>query len=327
MKKVSILVPVFNSCHTIQRCVSSLLSQSYENLEIILINDGSSDGSAEVCDSIRDERVKVIHSENEGVSAARNRGLCAATGEYICFCDSDDQYSPEMVARMVARLEGSNCDIAACSFYHTTEKNGELGDWIDYSQKTGNPVLEAPDFLRRMLQDNSIGGFVWNKIFRRKLIGEHRFDTELEICEDLCFTASLLGPDVRVSCIDEPLYRYIFTSGSATQNIRRLFTSDGELKFSIAYKKILQYPISCSHEIQNMLCANIVKESMGKYYRCVKEGFIGDKKHLLSLRSDIHLYFNVFITAKHLTVRNKFQLLVKYLLAEARVCLGRKYNE
>lgn len=118
MKKLSVIVPTFNVRLYVEECIESLLSQEYQELEIIIVDDGSTDGSSEVCDKIqkKDSRIKVIHQKNGGLSSARNTGLHNASGEYISFIDSDDLVSPTMFSNLIDKLERNNADVAICNF-------------------------------------------------------------------------------------------------------------------------------------------------------------------------------------------------------------------
>ena len=119
MKKVSIVVPVYNAEKVIGRCVESILSQDYTELEVILVDDGSRDSSPEILDGFaaKDPRVLCIHKENGGVSAARNTGLDRATGDFIQFCDADDWLAPEATKLLVRRAEDSAADLVVGDFY------------------------------------------------------------------------------------------------------------------------------------------------------------------------------------------------------------------
>ncbi len=128
MDKVSIIVPVYNVEQYLERCVESLLGQSYENVEVILIDDGSPDQSGAICDSLsnKDQRIKVIHQQNQGVSAARNAGLKAMTGEWVCFCDGDDWYEADFVEKMLACAQKEQADYIICNYKIAAEGRGDL---------------------------------------------------------------------------------------------------------------------------------------------------------------------------------------------------------
>ncbi len=130
--KVSIIVPVYNREEYLDRCISSMINQTFSNIEIILVNDGSTDGSAEICDSYakKDSRITVIHKPNGGVSSARNAGLEIMTGDYLCFCDSDDFFAPEMVEKTLKQILAEDADVCTCNNYHNLEKHDRIYDPI-----------------------------------------------------------------------------------------------------------------------------------------------------------------------------------------------------
>lgn len=141
MKLLSIIVPTYNVRLYVGECVQSLLHQDYKNFEIIIVDDGSNDGSSEICDSLQrlDSRVKVIHQKNAGLSSARNSGLKVATGDYISFIDSDDLVSPTMFTELIDSLEKNNADVAICNFEVFNRENRYKGtryidEVIDYSK-------------------------------------------------------------------------------------------------------------------------------------------------------------------------------------------------
>lgn len=119
MKKISIIVPVYNVERYIERCVESICQQTYTNTEIILVDDGSTDSSGKICDEIavKDPRIRVIHQQNSGLSAARNAGLAVAKGEYIAFVDSDDYIAQEMYSVMIENMEKYDLDIIGCTSF------------------------------------------------------------------------------------------------------------------------------------------------------------------------------------------------------------------
>ena len=126
---ISIIVPVFNVKNYIEKCILSLINQTYENIEIILVDDGSSDGSEIVCDKFQSKHkntIKVIHQKNQGLSVARNVGLENASGEFVCFVDSDDYVEPTMLETLFNSLSFANADISICSFFEENENNKTL---------------------------------------------------------------------------------------------------------------------------------------------------------------------------------------------------------
>ena len=203
MTKVSIIIPIYNAEKYLYRCLQSILSQKYNDWEAILVNDGSTDASLEICNSFLNNaelKFRLISQPNSGVSVARNEGLSHASGEYVMFLDSDDYMLPEMCEIMVNALETKNADIVVCG---TTETWGEL--WapdrdVDYH------TLESfkKDFIEHL--NSELLSPPWNKIYRRKLIKD-MFDPSISFGEDLVFNLNYLKNCQRVSFIKSaPFY-------------------------------------------------------------------------------------------------------------------------
>ena len=176
---VSIIVPVYNAEKYLKRCVDSILKQDYPGFELILIDDGSTDGSAQICDAYaaQDTRIRVFHQENAGVSAARNLALDMAKGEYIQFLDSDDWVAPEATRLLVGSLERYDCDMVISDFYRVSgERIAQKGDIEE------EKVLSRQEFAACMIENPAdfYYGVLWNKLYRRRIIEEHkiRMDTD-----------------------------------------------------------------------------------------------------------------------------------------------------
>lgn len=221
MAKVSIIVPVYNAKDTIRRCVDSILGQDFTDFELILADDGSTDGSGAICDSYAqaDPRVRVIHKENSGVSDTRNRGLAEAKGDYIQFLDSDDWITPEATKLFMRGMEHEDCDMVIASFYRVIGKRVSIKGDI---QKEG--LLSREDFADEMM-DNPADfyyGVLWNKFFRREIIEKYhlRMDPRISWCEDFLFNLEYLVHCRNIYVLQAPVYYYVKTKGSlATQGM------------------------------------------------------------------------------------------------------------
>lgn len=163
---ISIIVPVYNVKDYLEKCLQSICVQTYKNLEIILIDDGSSDGSGELCDLFaqRDGRIKVIHQTNAGQSAARNRGLAVAQGEFLGFVDSDDWIEPDMYEFLYHLLKENGADISICSHYRDKGKKSvakySSGEQFVFTRDEG---------IRALVVDRRIRNYVWDKLYKRRL--------------------------------------------------------------------------------------------------------------------------------------------------------------
>lgn len=214
---VSVIVSVFNLCGYIERCVESLQKQTFADLEILLVDDGSTDGSAEICDEYakKDTRIKVIHQTNKGVSAARNSGLDNAKGEYVMFVDGDDYVEPEYVNRLYEEINSVDVDMVLCNYYYRDDE-GEIINRENYSC-----VEEMCPFLNIqalcLFEDQRYGTFfdvLWNRIFRKSLFDGVCFPEGVSLVEDISVLPELYYRARRVSIIGDRLYNYVYRQNS-----------------------------------------------------------------------------------------------------------------
>ena len=210
----SIVIPVYNAKTSLERCVDSWLCQTRKDLEIILVDDGSSDGSKELCDELAKNHsgtcLRVIHQANSGVSAARNAGIRAAEGEFLLFTDSDDYVEPDYLEKMAALQENSAADLVLCGYHH-------LYDGADIVKVPGEThVSTMAEFQQEFLElyKKSDLNMPWNKLYRKALAGV--FDTSLSLGEDLLFNLEYLSKCRRVAVLGEPLCWYVQDMGKTT---------------------------------------------------------------------------------------------------------------
>lgn len=206
---ISVIVPVYKVEKYLDECVQSILNQSYNDLEIILVDDGSPDNCPQMCDTwaARDKRIKVIHKPNGGLSSARNAGLDICTGEYIAFVDSDDWIKPNMIESMLDVIERENADICACKI---------LSCYPDRKVSWGGDVYTVGDseaMLDRLYSDSIFPVCTWNKLYRKELWKDFRFPVG-KICEDAFTTYLLLHKAKKIVQITEALYCYRIRSES-----------------------------------------------------------------------------------------------------------------
>lgn len=211
MATFSVIVPVYNAAKTVERCVDSLYKSGKDDLQIILIEDSSKDNSWEVCQRLAEkyETVTALHNErNSGVSHARNRGLDAATGQYLLFCDSDDYWEESYVATFRAVVEAGH-DFAICGYVNHDEVANGRTDIIGFD--TSETIELRPNL--KIIQDKTLLQQLWNKVFRADIVKEKgvRFDESISIGEDLRFILDYirLGDVREVTLIEKPLYHYM----------------------------------------------------------------------------------------------------------------------
>lgn len=240
---LSIIVPVYNAARFLPRCLESLIGQTYTNLEIICVDDGSTDDSGRILDeyAARDARLKVIHQENAGVSAARNRGLETAMGDIIGFCDADDTYAPNALQLVTDLFITSVCHIVVAGIEHVNEQEGSR--WKTAYESPH--MCTARELQQLMMHDERIMGSVGNKFFKREILQDRLFSTRLTHCEDMMFVSEVLSmrPDIKITISPHITYQYHANADSATTNPARLLDSRGRLRYLAAMDAIKElYP-------------------------------------------------------------------------------------
>lgn len=218
---VSIIVPIYNAEQYLRRCVDSILNQEYTDFELLLVNDGSTDASGDICEEYgdRDPRVIVIQKENTGVSDSRNRALDRARGKYIQFLDSDDWITPDATRLFVRAAEEYGCDMVISDFYRVVgERLSTKGD----IEEEG--VLTREEFAAHMMENPAdfYYGVLWNKLYRRDIVEEHnlRMDTDINWCEDFMFNLEYIRYAKVFYALHAPIYYYVKRKGSlASQGI------------------------------------------------------------------------------------------------------------
>lgn len=203
---ISIIVPIYKVEPYLRQCVDSIINQTYKNLEIILVDDGSPDGCPQICDdyAAKDTRVKVIHKENGGLSSARNAGLDIAKGDYIAFVDSDDWVEKEMYEHLMSLVIKYNVDVATCAVNSVV---GTKNTKCKPVEQTEN-VYKSNDLFDKLFIDAyNVKSEVWNKVYSRQIIGDLRFKVG-QIYEDLYFDRILFSKNCLVAVSNYPLYNY-----------------------------------------------------------------------------------------------------------------------
>lgn len=248
---VSIIVPVYNTEKYLHNCINSLLAQTCTDIEILLVNDGSTDTSGDICDAYaaQDARVRVIHQQNAGVSSARNAALAVARGEYIAFVDSDDWVSPDYIEDLQSAMTESGADLVACGMFAVYSRLDTVQDKTDCTE-----VLEGREVYRALLCDAQVGGYLWNKLFKRELIRDG-FDTDLHLSEDFLFCAKYAREVGRTVILSRKLYYYWQNPQRkhSTLNARVLSLLDAQERLLELYA--VEYPSLCPKIKTNMVKA------------------------------------------------------------------------
>jgi glycosyltransferase involved in cell wall biosynthesis len=212
---VSIIVPVYNAEDYIRRCIDSIIRQDFEDFELLLIDDGSTDSSGAICDQYQqnDPRIRVVHKKNAGVSAARNTALDLARGTYLQFLDSDDWITPEATRLFVRAADSRQCDLIIADFYRVVdERLSQKGDIEE------DRVLTREEYAACMMENPAdyYYGVLWNKLYRREIIEQYhlRMDESVHWCEDFLFNLEYILHAERFYALKTPIYYYVKRKGS-----------------------------------------------------------------------------------------------------------------
>ena len=216
MDLISVIVPVYNVEPYLCRCVDSILAQTYENLEIILVDDGATDRSGAICDEYarKDPRIRVIHKENGGLSSARNAGIDGATGDYLAFVDSDDWIDPETYAYLLGLIKKYDVKLSYTGRYDVEETTGEktLGLCPEKEEK-----ISSTAFVKRIFLWDNVDSAAWDKLCHRSLFENHRYPLGM-VCEDVPVTYRVVIETDYVAVGSRPMYHYYHRSGSITKS-------------------------------------------------------------------------------------------------------------
>ncbi|MCR5430905.1 MAG: glycosyltransferase family 2 protein, partial [Eubacterium sp.] len=217
--RVSIIIPVFNCEQYIEECLNSAINQSYKNIEIIVIDDGSTDGTLDVCNEIKNKHPEIVikSQENKGVSDARNKGIEIASGDWICFLDADDYLPADYVKGLVDSID--NADLVCCKYcmFENTDdikKEKELSD---------NKLFDREESLSELLLGKNILGTPWGKLFKKSIISDNnlRFDKELIVCEDLLFCVQYANTISKCIFTNQSKYYYRKNDSSFNAKMRK----------------------------------------------------------------------------------------------------------
>ena len=288
--KLSLIIPVYNTSKYLKRCLDSVLNQTYKNLEIIIINDGSTDNSLDILREYDDKRIKLIDKKNEGVSIARNMGIDASTGDLIGFVDSDDAIVPDMYEAMIKNMNDYDADISVCDIYRVV--NNELVNYGINDEK----VFVVEDPIKDFLLGKNLKYAIANKIFKKEVIGDIRFNTELTNSEDRLFIYEIYKNKPKVVKMNKPKYIYYLNSNSASASSfnkkhlsiltsANMIYSDAKNEYKEANNYLFENLIVFMRKLSNN------KKEYSSYYKETKNKLIElSKKVTLSKKRKLELF-------------------------------------
>jgi glycosyltransferase involved in cell wall biosynthesis len=272
MKKplISVIVPVYNTEKYLGDCIDSIVKQTYPNIEIILVDDGSTDSSGRICDKWEQLHANIvcIHQTNAGVSTARNAGLDKASGEYIIFCDADDMMLPDMIVRLYDIVTTYKADMGVCSYTQTYPSNLEA----DTSDSYEVDIIDNSNMRQKVIYERN--GYLWNKIFRSDILHSMRFDTNLAYMEDALFVHQYLMKISKVACTSKPLYMH----RDNPDGIMKVVLSDKKLTLMVADERI--YDLFVNNNVDKTLQRKVWNDLIKAYAISLKKVTLSSDKSL-----------------------------------------------
>ena len=232
---ISVFIPCYNAERTLEKCLSSVIEQSYDHLEIILIDDGSTDNSAKIYEEfrIKDERIKILVQNNAGVSKARNIGVKSATGEYLCFVDSDDWVEPDYCSELYRLLNEENADISIIEASYEDED----GTVVFHKATSGEKVFDGKRALSLLLEDNVIQSHPWGKLYKISFFKNVDFPENLKCFEDYSTLFKVFDKALKVVKSNKKLYHYIQHDDSLSHSL----SPETAYNFYLAIMDVFQF--------------------------------------------------------------------------------------
>lgn len=296
-KKVSIIIPVYNTEKYIERCITSVLGQTYQNIEVICVDDGSTDMSGSILDELgqTDKRLFVVHKKNEGVTEARNLALEYASGDYIGFVDSDDYLEETMYEELVRVMEEKDVDIVTCGYYMAYDSHVEQA--IN-CRPVPEGICQIEDFLTYIYQRDiykGVAGYLWTRLFKRSLIKDVEgrllvsFQKEFLGADDIAFIADINKKCRTISYINKPLYYYYQREGSIVHNEKEQLKA---LFWIRAYEYMMEQYDQVEESVLNLIRRMYVFRC-GKLLEFAMQ--INDRERMNLLRGKIKKYLDVYV--------------------------------
>ena len=284
---ISIIIPCFNAEKTLEKCLESVVQQSYANLEIIIIDDGSTDETSLIYNKFQsnDERILVLKQQNSGVSKARNTGVKAATGDYICFVDSDDWAELNYCSELYSLLVGENADISIVEASYEDENGNVLCNKPTSEEK----IFDGNRALVLLLEDQEIQSHPWGKLFKADLLKNVHFPENLKCFEDYSTLFKIFNKAVKVVKSNEKLYHYIQREDSLSHNL----SPATAYQFFLAIMEVFEFwRNSAKVGDRNKIIKNIVRKLLMVLKRITRNTKVDEMK---SEKDEIRRAFNSFL--------------------------------
>lgn len=286
---ISVIVPVYNVEKYLPKCIDSIINQTYKNLEIILVDDGSPDNSPQICDDYakKDSRIKVIHKKNGGRAEARNVAIDVAKGEYIGFVDSDDYIADNFYELLLKAALDNNADISICSSKCVDEEDKEVESIFHFDVK--DEVLDKKEALGKLVKGNLSFVTLVTKLYHKKLFNNVRYPLGVHH-EDEYFAHHIIGEADRVVCISDEIYYYLVTrTDSFMHEVNPEKTIDSLYAAFDRYK--------CVKSLNYEDLANIqLNQVYGKLILCIKQ--LDLKKYKKEIKKYVNIVFKLYFPKK-----------------------------
>ncbi len=312
---ISIIIPVYNVEKYINQCLQSVINQSYKNLEIILIDDGSTDNSGRICDKYAkiDNRVRVVHEENSGVSVARNVGIDISTGSYIMFVDPDDWLELDACDKLLKKILKNNDDIVIFNFYRNYSNNDIPNKSIDYfldkTELLQKSIL-APSILKKEYGNFQFASYTCNKIINAKFLKKSKIKFQLEnlkaIFEDGLFYYMLFDKTKNISIFNEYLYHYRIVDTSVMNS----YNKDIPVINKFIYKSIKE---SSNYSInENALCIRMINN-----FSLYLNSYLFNKKNQITFKQKMNILNEALHSDEYVFPANNVKF--KYLSLKLKI--------
>lgn len=281
---ITVIVPVYNVENELERCVQSICQQTYKKLEIILVDDGSTDNSGYLCDKFaqKDKRIKVIHQKNSGISAARKKAFEMSTGGVIAFVDSDDYIELDMFETMVKNMNLTNADIVICDYRSIINENTDDRYFFEYDK-----LMEKDEALKYLANDE-IRSFMWNKLYKKKCLNRSDFYVG-KLMEDYLCMADIFNRCELISYVHNIFYNYVRRDNSTmgSKNIMYFYFNACKSRMEWYKKEAPQYIERCLNRCVRTALTCLENNDINKEYKIIIRKFL--KEHLKEILKNRYL--------------------------------------
>ena len=323
---ISVIIPVYNTTNYLNKCITSVLNQSYKNLEVIIIDDGSTDDSYAICKQYAksDKRIILKKTKNCGVSHARNYALSICRGKYIIFVDSDDFISLDMVRILFTNIKEKNADICMCGLSKVNEKYELLFE--DKNNKT--KVLSKEDFMKNAFDFNYSYGFPVNKLIKKSIISDIKFDEKIHYMEDFKFVCDIVQNAKTIVYVPDDLYFYLQRKDSS---IHQRFDSRWVTRIDVQKEIINKYIKQFNDYSRDQFLFDYVMMLLSTYSYLKRYKTELETHKIQEIKNEIKKYYKGLMRSKHLNIYAKIKLFSKnaapgiyfYLMEHGKESTGR----